>query len=182
MKAIFSLFIFSFLVSCSSNSDNHVVRKEHVNVEENSSENVVANRKLIMEVNGMTCVMGCGSSIRKDLYNTKGVSEVEFDFEEDRKTNLAKIKFDKNIVSVEEMVSIVNAMNENQFTVGKTETENINIKNSEEEVIHTHSSDKDENEEIIKTSSSSFGVTGFIALLTNFLTKNSSNFKTVTLD
>jgi copper chaperone CopZ len=126
--------------------------------------------------------MGCGSSIRKELYNTKGVSEVEFDFEEDRKTNIAKIKFDKNKVSVEEMVSIVNTMNENQFKVGKTETENINTKNSKEEVIHTHSSDKNESHEIIKTSSSSFGVTGFIALITNFLTKKSPSFKTISLD
>ena len=132
-----------------------------------------------MEVSGMMCVMGCGSSIRKELYQTKGVSEVEFDFEEERETNVAKIKFDKNIVSIEEMVNIVNTMNENQFTVGNTSSSSLE-QESPNTTEGASSSFKEDEKEVIKTSSS-LKINSFIPLLTKFLTKNIFDFKTVTL-
>ena len=76
-----------------------------------------------MEIEGMTCVMGCGASIRKELYTTKAVSSVEFDFKEDRKINTAKIAFDSAKISIDEMVSIISNMNEKQFSLGKISEE-----------------------------------------------------------
>ena len=64
--------------------------------------------------------MGCGASIRKELYATKAVSSVEFDFKEGRKTNIATIKFDTSKINLNQIVSLLSTMNENQFTIGKT--------------------------------------------------------------
>lgn len=179
MKTLLAIITLGFLYSCSNQSENKVIRTEHVEKNESKKEIVVPNRELTMEVSGMTCVMGCGSSIRKELYQTKGVSEVEFDFEEERETNIAKIKFDKNIVSVDEMVNIVNTMNENQFTVGKTESNSFETEYTNTNEEHPSSS-KENEKEVIKTSSS-FKINSFIPLLTKFLTKNIFDFKTVTL-
>jgi len=89
---------------------------------ENTAETVVAvvqpNQILTMEIDGMVCKMGCGGSIRKGLKETNGVATVEFDFEEERKTNIAKITYDKSIVSSEELVKIVSKLNDGQFLVG----------------------------------------------------------------
>jgi copper chaperone CopZ len=179
MKTLLAIITLGFLYACSNQPENKVIRTEHVEKNESSSDKVIPNRELTMEVSGMMCVMGCGSSIRKELYQTKGVSEVEFDFEEERETNVAKIKFDKNIVSIEEMVSIVNTMNENQFTVGNTTSSSLEQKsiNTKEEAP---SSTKEDEKEVIKTSSS-LKINSFIPLLTKFLTKNIFDFKTVTL-
>lgn len=83
---------------------------------------VVPNKMLTMEIDGMVCKMGCGGSIRKALLETGGVSQCEFDFEENRKTNIAKISFNKDLVSADELVNVVSTINDNQFTVGAVST------------------------------------------------------------
>jgi periplasmic mercuric ion binding protein len=176
MKKIIYFLISLVVLSCNSESKKEITRKEHVKTQQDNSSKVNPNKQLTIEIDGMSCVMGCGSSIRKELYATKGVSEVEFDFEEERTTNIAKIKFDKDLVTVDEMVRILNTMNENQFKVGKTTTENIEIshlyqdENSEEEESHT--SEKP----VIKTSSNSIETSSFVNLLSRFFTKNIFKF------
>lgn len=177
MKKIIYFLISLVVLSCNSESKKEITRKEHVKTQQDNSPKVNPNKLLTIEIDGMSCVMGCGSSIRKELYATKGVSEVEFDFEEERTTNIAKIKFDKDLVTVDEMVRILNTMNENQFKVGKTTTENIEIspvhqdENSEEEE-ESHTSEKP----VIKTSSNSIETSSFVNLLSRFFTKNIFKF------
>ena len=176
MKKIIYFLISLVVLSCNSESKKEITRTEHIKNQQDNSPKVNPNKLLTIEIDGMSCVMGCGSSIRKELYATKGVSEVEFDFEEERTTNIAKIKFDKDLVTVDEMVRILNTMNENQFKVGKTTTENIEIshlyqdENSEEEESHT--SEKP----VIKTSSNSIETSSFVNLLSRFFTKNIFKF------
>jgi len=85
------------------------------------------NQLLTMEIDGMVCQMGCGGSIRKGLKETNGVASVEFDFEEERKTNVAKIAYDKSIVSSEELIKVVSNLNEGQFLVGTVSFEDVSI-------------------------------------------------------
>jgi len=86
---------------------------------------VVPNTVLSMEVDGMVCEMGCGGTLRKELKALGGVSSVEFDFEDERATNVATISFDKDIISVDEMIKAVSSTSDGQFTVGKTSTEKL---------------------------------------------------------
>lgn len=83
---------------------------------------VIPNKLLTVEIDGMVCQMGCGSAIRKALLETGGVSSCEFDFEEERKTNISKISFDKNAVSADKLVKIISELNEGQFTTGQVKT------------------------------------------------------------
>jgi len=171
MKNIIYIFISLIILSCNSKTEKEITRKEHIETQEDNTPKVNPNKMLTIEIDGMSCVMGCGSSIRKELYATKGVSEVEFDFEEDRTTNVAKIKFDKDLVTVDEMVRIINSMNEKQFKVGKTSTENIENEPIEEGIEQEKESDVQE-KSVIKTSSNSIETSSFVSLLSRFFTKN----------
>lgn len=171
MKNIIYIFISLIILSCNSKKEKEITRKEHIETQEDNTPKVNPNKMLTIEIDGMSCVMGCGSSIRKELYATKGVSEVEFDFEEDRTTNVAKIKFDKDLVTVDEMIRIINSMNEKQFKVGKTSTENIENESIEEGIEQEKESDVQE-KSVIKTSSNSIETSSFVSLLSRFFTKN----------
>lgn len=111
------IFILAAGIIFSACSDEKVVENS-----ENSTENIIVevhpNQMLTMEIDGMVCKMGCGGSIRKGLKETNGVATVDFDFEEERKTNIAKITYDKSIVSSEELIKIVSKLNDGQFLVG----------------------------------------------------------------
>lgn len=119
MKKTFAIFfVIGLLISCNSEEKKIIVRKE--SHKSTSSPKVISNQLLSIEISGMSCVMGCGASIRKELYATKAVSSVEFDFKEGRKTNIATIKFDTSKINLNQIVSLLSTMNENQFTIGKT--------------------------------------------------------------
>lgn len=115
MKKLAYILVATVLFSaCSS-------EKSVENIENKVVETVAVvnpNQILTMEIDGMVCQMGCGGSIRKGLKGTNGVASVEFDFEEERKTNIAKITYDKSIVSSEELVKVVSKLNDGQFLVG----------------------------------------------------------------
>lgn len=121
------MFFFTITLTLSACSGDVEVAKNSNNQIEKEAEKaeVHANRILTMEVEGMVCKMGCGGTIRKELKAMTGVSEVHFDFEDDRISNTAKISFDKNIITVDEMVKGVTGLNEGQFKVGSISSESL---------------------------------------------------------
>jgi len=123
------LFLVSLLLfgACSSEKTPVSLPKESSKI---APKDVKSNRLLSIEIEGMTCVMGCGASIRKELFSTNAVSSVEFDFKEGRKANTAKIAFDKNKITVDKIIELLSKLNENQFTVGATSSEEYNTKTS----------------------------------------------------
>lgn len=115
-------------------SDVNVAEDLAVGIEQEVEKTEVhPNQLLTMEVEGMVCKMGCGGSIRKGLKATKGVSDVKFDFVEDRVSNIATISFDTNIISAEEMVKIVTELNDGQFKVGSISSEDLQAVSTVEE-------------------------------------------------
>ena len=84
---------------------------------------VEPNRVLKMELDGMVCSMGCGGSIRKELNASGAIADCDFDFEDERTTDVATIQFDKNKITADEIVKIVSEMNDGQFSIGKTSSE-----------------------------------------------------------
>lgn len=142
---IFSLMILLVISSCSS--DAKVSNEE---AQENAQVDVVPDRMLTMEIEGMVCEMGCGSSIRKELVGLGGVSAVEFDFEEERASNTAKIAFDKDKVSVDEIVKAIGEINKGQFTVGKVSSETL-------QESHVHQNESAHAEEKAQTEVQSVG-------------------------
>ncbi|MDR0801339.1 heavy-metal-associated domain-containing protein [Fluviicola sp.] len=86
---------------------------------------VHANRKLAVEVSGMSCEHACGGSIRMALKETGAVDRVSYDFKSGRKTNTAYITFDKSKISADKIVSIIETINDKQFTTGKVSSTDL---------------------------------------------------------
>ncbi len=105
-------------------------------------EKVTANSKLSMEIEGMVCEKGCGASIRKALKATDGVASCTFDFEEDRKTNVAVVAFDKDKVTADKIIEIVTSINEKQFSVSGSSSSRVEMKVQVQEGENAQSSDE----------------------------------------
>ena len=73
----------------------------------------------------MSCEHACGGSIRMALKETGAVDRVSYDFESGRKTNTAYITFDKSKISADKIVSIIETINDKQFTTGKSSSSDI---------------------------------------------------------
>ena len=56
-----------------------------------------------------------GGTIRSELWETAAIESCEFDFEQGRERNIAKIAFDKDKITVDQIISIVSNLNEGQF-------------------------------------------------------------------
>lgn len=83
---------------------------------------VAVNRELSVDVSGMSCEQSCGGSIRMALKETGAVDRCSFDFKEGRKANKAFITFDKNKISADKILSIIQTINEGQFTTANATT------------------------------------------------------------
>jgi copper chaperone CopZ len=126
MKYFFAIATIGLVAfSCSENKSEKKIIKIEKKVMYKPMVAVTPNRKLNVEVSGMTCEHACGGSIRMALKNTNAVDRVQFDFEDGRKVNTAIITFDKNKISADEIVAIIEKTNENQFTTGKVSSESL---------------------------------------------------------
>lgn len=167
MKHFFVFLSFTFVVfSCSNNSEKKVVRIEKYKQYE-KLENVVANRQLSIEVEGMTCEHACGGSIRMALMDTKAVNRVKFDFVSDRKVNTAYVYFDKSKINADEIVKIIEDLNEGQFTTHKVETSTFEDKKLKAEAIP--SSSKSDKSSPIEIKSNTFELPSLMGILKSFI-------------
>ena len=136
----FALVISSAFILGACSSEPKVIHLRTEKGQKEAKVQVNANRILSIEIEGMTCEMGCGGSIRKELKATKGVARVEFiDFDEKKKIQNAEISFDTNIITADEMVKIITTMNDKQFKVGKISSEAITSAccNSTDKVVNS---------------------------------------------
>lgn len=129
------------LGACSSEPEKIHLRTEKGPRKEASQ--VDANSMMTMDIQGMTCEMGCGGSIRKELKGTGAVARVKYDFVEGEKTQKAYISFDSSKISAEEIIDIVEKMNEEQFSVGKHSVEKIEDDAEVKSTTKTNSSSED---------------------------------------
>ena len=91
------------------------------NDENTKSANAVAE----FEIEGMVCEMGCGASLRKGLYETGFVSEVKVDYAEENPSNSIKVFFNKDNISTDKMIEIIESLNENQFKASLIKTNDL---------------------------------------------------------
>jgi copper chaperone CopZ len=124
------IWFFTFLLAAcqsSSSSENKEITDEDI------ARTVEATHIAEIEVSGMTCEMGCGGDIRKALRNTGGVSKVDFDFEDDRDVNIARVHFDNLTIQADELRKVITSLNKGQFTVGQIQTSSIPSGNNSKE-------------------------------------------------
>jgi copper chaperone CopZ len=120
MKKLSILFSGVLILSaCSSEPKEVLLRTEKGSTDEKKVP-VHATAVLTMEVEGMTCEMGCGGSIRKELKATGGVERVKFDFVEGAEKQKTYVYFDEAKVSEKDLKEIIMTMNEKQFTISSS--------------------------------------------------------------
>lgn len=73
------------------------------------------SRVASFEIEGMVCEMGCGASLRKGLYATKAVDEVEVEYKEERKQNIIKVYYSSDKTNTDDMLKVIEELNEGQF-------------------------------------------------------------------
>ena len=161
------MFVFAISVALSACSNDVKLVKNLTNELEKESgiAEITANRILTMEVEGMVCKMGCGGSIRKGLMAANGISEVKFDFEDDRISNIAVISFDKSSITADEMIKIVTELNDGQFNVGSVSSE----ASFETKTIETGTAESSE-ESIIEVSLSHIEMPNLLDLFSGLFT------------
>lgn len=117
MKKIIG-FLFGLVILSACNSDQQKTVTPTTNkVAQEETIAVTPNKLLEIQVGGMSCEMGCGAAIRKELYATGAVKEVKYDFMMGREFNKATISFDANKINQEKLESIISNINNNQFTL-----------------------------------------------------------------
>ena len=150
------------MTACSSEVQ---VDSNQIQGEVSNAELVLPNRLLTVEIEGMVCEMGCGGSIRKDLKATGGVSDVTFDYKEDRNTNFVAVTYDSQRITEQEMIERLSDLNEGQFTVGITEWEEFQAENSKQ----NNGTKSSEDSKIDVASSSGLEIPNLLDLLSGLL-------------
>lgn len=79
----------------------------------------VSESKATLEIEGMMCEHGCVASIKNKVSALAGVSTIEIDFDED----IATVSFDPAKISEKEIITEIQKMNEEQYTVIKATVE-----------------------------------------------------------
>lgn len=115
-----------FFVACTGNKAGQETNGETTAQEQvDNHKSVVPTSVLSAEIAGMSCVKGCGSSIRKELYGNGGISKVEYDFEENREFNGIKVYYDENQISEDEIILALTTMEEHKYTIEEPHSEKI---------------------------------------------------------
>ncbi len=89
--------------------------------------NVEANTITSMKIEGMTCQEMCAGRIEDKIARTEGVKECEVDFENNRAT----VSYDSETAEIDEIVSMVEKMADNKYTITNLKTEKINSKSGD---------------------------------------------------
>ena len=148
------------MTACNSSNSEKVT--EEINIKE-----IVANKKLSLQVEGMACKYACGGEIRKQLKALKGVTQIDIDFEDEREQNVVEVYFDSSLIGNEEMISAIEKINNGQFTVAF----NNGVSDIENDVIMTNSKKTDSEKSGIKATSESFEVPNILDLLSDLIVK-----------
>ncbi len=107
MKYIKTVLILIALISvaaCGNDaSNNDEVAQQAEKVEKAP---VVANATSTLDVEGMTCEMGCKAAIEKHLNNTRGVAKCEVDFD----NALAVVEYDNTQITEDEIIAEIGSI------------------------------------------------------------------------
>jgi copper chaperone CopZ len=121
-KIIYFVSILLVSFSCATKEEKIIVKNAKPKVEK-TAQVIVPNNLLTVEIEGMSCEMNCGGSIRKALKKTGAVSRVEFDWVEEAEKQITKISYDDKKMNDKQILALIESLNDGQFTThgGKIE-------------------------------------------------------------
>jgi copper chaperone CopZ len=138
-----SLVVLLIAASCAGNGEKKIISVEKKIVLKAPAK-VAVNRELAVKVAGMSCEHACGGAIRMALKETGAVDRCSFDFKTDRAVNTAFITFDKDKISADKILAIIQQINDGQFTTSAPETRMIEEKATTSDSGTGESSEKSE--------------------------------------
>ena len=92
----------------------------------------VADTKVEMTIDGMSCQVGCAAYIDEELEKVSGVVSANVSFE----NKLASITYDNSLISEHDIVSAINSLKDSAYSVASVEVEIL--KSVEKKKIDTH--------------------------------------------
>ena len=110
MKMMRFFAICALIVSVAS-CDN---KKEAANTETSVQEVAVVepNAETTLDIEGMTCEVGCKGAIEKHMHNTAGVASCNIDFDK----AIAVIEYDNNVISEDEIIAEIGTVADHAYT------------------------------------------------------------------
>ncbi len=94
---------------------------------ENKQQEIVANTNSSFVIEGMTCEEMCAKRIEDKIARTAGVKECAVDFE----NNSATLIYDSETTEIDDIVSMIEKMGDNKYTIKNLKTEKINSKSGD---------------------------------------------------
>lgn len=109
------------LSACNNSSTETVENEVSVN------ENVVADSKAKLAVEGMMCEVGCVGAIQNELRSTPGVASAVVNFE----GSYATIEYDSKLVDENELIAAIEGIGDHAYTAKSfEETEEVEVMES----------------------------------------------------
>lgn len=101
LKSFLACIIILAFTACNNNDS---IKAKIVNSSKNDIEiNLKYPKQIIMNIEGMTCAIGCAATIEKNLNKTTGVKSAKVNF----KTKKATLIFDADILNPNDITQIV---------------------------------------------------------------------------
>lgn len=123
MKNIFYIIPLFIAIGCGSSEPSSIVAQDVTQPDVViAKKDILADSKVILEIAGMTCEMGCVSTIRNHVTQMKGNTNFEMDFNTERETDFATIEFDSRLLTTDEITAEIESIAQGIYSV-------INIEN-----------------------------------------------------
>tara|TARA_B000000532_G_scaffold211971_1_gene181842 strand:+ start:151 stop:519 length:369 start_codon:yes stop_codon:yes gene_type:complete len=101
IKSFLACIIILVFTACNNNDS---IKAKIVNSSKNDIEiNLKYPKQIIMNIEGMTCAIGCAATIEKNLNKTAGVKSAKVNF----KTKKATLIFDADILNPNDITQVV---------------------------------------------------------------------------
>ena len=110
---------------------------------EKSPQEVLANTNSSFVIEGMTCEEMCAKRIEDKIARTAGVKDCTVDFE----NNKATLSYDNKTADIKTIVSMVEEMADNKYSIKEVKTESISSSNGD-----INSSESNETNQILSGS------------------------------
>ena len=124
---LLSYFLFSLtlIYSCNQKEDVVVLKRQKLSETQKGTKpkKETPNTVLEVDIEGMTCELGCGGSIRVGVKELGGIHRVRFDFKEGQKKQRAYVSYDSKKVNKNQIIEEIEKLNDGQFIAEEISTE-----------------------------------------------------------
>ena len=106
MKLINGFLVVVFLTFSIACGNSEQAEESNPTTEDVQVAAVTPNATATLDVEGMTCEMGCKAAIEKHLSKTAGVAECNVDFEK----SLAVVAYDNNVITEDQIIAEIGSI------------------------------------------------------------------------